>query len=269
MAIRIQTVTTEAFAMDYFCFGHGARTLIILPGISVQSVMGLADAVAEAYRSLADDCTVYVFDRRRNMPAAYSIHDMARDTARAIAALGLSPVDLFGTSQGGMIALCMAMEHPERVRRLALGSTTARVDAAHYQIIEKWIQLAKRRDATGLYLAFGEAVYPQDVFEASRAPLSEAARTVTEAELERFIIQAKAMKGFDVMDDLAKIACPVLVIGSSDDHVLGGDASERIAERLNGRAELYMYDGYGHAAYDTAPDYKARILRFLIEGADG
>jgi len=24
-----------------------------------------------------------------------------------------------------------------------------------------------------------------------------------------------------------------------------------------------MYDGYGHAAYDTAPDYKARMLSFL------
>jgi hypothetical protein len=26
-----------------------------------------------------------------------------------------------------------------------------------------------------------------------------------------------------------------------------------------------MYDGYGHAAYDTAPDYKERILDFLRE----
>ena len=27
--------------------------------------------------------------------------------------------------------------------------------------------------------------------------------------------------------------------------------------------EIYMYDGYGHAAYDMAPDYKERILEFL------
>lgn len=26
---------------------------------------------------------------------------------------------------------------------------------------------------------------------------------------------------------------------------------------------LYMYIGYGHAAFDTAPDYRQRILRFL------
>lgn len=27
--------------------------------------------------------------------------------------------------------------------------------------------------------------------------------------------------------------------------------------------ELHMYDGYGHAAYVFAPDYKERLLRFF------
>ena len=57
------------------------------------------------------------------------------------------------------------------------------------------------------------------------------------------------------------------MIGSKDDRVLGAEASEQIAENLKGREDvvLYMYDGFGHAAYDTAPDYKERILDFLNE----
>ena len=37
------------------------------------------------------------------------------------------------------------------------------------------------------------------------------------------------------------------------------------AKALGGRDgfELCYYDGFGHAAYDTAPDYKARIMAFL------
>jgi hypothetical protein len=27
--------------------------------------------------------------------------------------------------------------------------------------------------------------------------------------------------------------------------------------------EWYLYDGFGHAAYDTAPDYRERLLKFL------
>ena len=55
------------------------------------------------------------------------------------------------------------------------------------------------------------------------------------------------------------------MIGASDDQVLGGEASVRIMDHFTGREDckLIMYDTYGHAAYDLAPDYKAQMLRFL------
>ena len=38
-----------------------------------------------------------------------------------------------------------------------------------------------------------------------------------------------------------------------------------IAEKLDERKDfkLYMYKGYGHAAFDTAPDYRERIMKFF------
>ena len=73
------------------------------------------------------------------------------------------------------------------------------------------------------------------------------------------------MEGFDVTDELGKIACPVLCLSSRDDGVFVEGAESEIAEALGGRDdfEQYVYDGFGHAAYDTAPDYKARISAFL------
>ena len=49
MKIQIETVKTASFTMDYFKFGHGKETLVILPGLSVQSVMIFADMVAESF----------------------------------------------------------------------------------------------------------------------------------------------------------------------------------------------------------------------------
>ena len=40
MGISVETVKTDAFSMDYVRFGSGKRTFVILPGLSVQSVMG-------------------------------------------------------------------------------------------------------------------------------------------------------------------------------------------------------------------------------------
>lgn len=266
MSIPIETVRTEMFSMDYFRFGHGEKILVILPGLSVQSVMGAADAVAAAYRSLEDRFTIYVFDRRRELPPSYSVREMARDTAEAFRTLGLRDVCVFGASQGGMIALVMAVEHPELIRKMALGSTSAHVREPQYRVLESWAELARRKDPEGLYLAFGREIYPPQVFAQYREALLSAAQTVTDLDLERFIILAEGTKGFDVTDELDKIRCPVLAVGVYEDSVLDSDATMEIAEKLDRRGDfrLYMYTGFGHAAFDTAPDYRERLLTFFL-----
>ena len=266
MSIPIETVRTHDFEMRFFRFGSGSRAFVILPGLSVQSVMGLGDLIAEAYQSLTEDYTVYLFDRRKDLPAVYPIREMARDMAEAIRALGLSKVALFGASQGGMIAMALAAEHPELVQKLVLGSSSAHVDAAHFELFARWIDLAKEGQSRELNLAFGEALYPKAVFESARELLLSQADSFTAEDLRRFVILAESLQGFDVRADLARIACPVLVLGAKDDRVLGAEASREIFRHLPQRpdSELYLYEeGFGHAAFDTAPDYKERLLRFL------
>ena len=68
-------------------------------------------------------------------------------------------------------------------------------------------------------------------------------------------------------DRLSGIRCPVLAVGVFEDAVLDADATMEIAEALDPRPDfrLYMYTGYGHAAFDTAPDYRDRMRRFLLD----
>ena len=263
--IKIETVKTDAFSMEYFKFGSGKEIFVILPGLSVQSVMKSADAVADAYKILAQRYTVYVFDRRKELPDEYSVYDMAADTVQALGELDIKKANIFGASQGGMIASVIAAKHPELVEKLILGSTSAKVTDPQFNTIEEWIRLAKENKAEDLYISFGKALYPKEIFKQLRGALADAAKTVTGEELTRFTVSARALKGFDVTADLKKISCPTLIIGSDDDALLGADASEYIAEHLDKSSDhkLYIYHGCGHAAYDTAPDYKERILSFL------
>lgn len=262
---EIATLSIDGFSMDYLRFGNGDRPFVILPGLSVQSVMLSADAIEEAYRPFCGHFTVYVFDRRTDLPQSYSMREMAHDAEKALDALGLAHACIFGASQGGMLAMLMAIERPDIVDKLVLGSTTASVPEGRLHTVDDWVSFAKSGDAEGLYLAFGESVYPQDVFEQAHDALVEAAKSVTQDELDRFVILAECIDGFDVASELPKISCPALVIGDEYDNVLGPEASRRIAELLSGspHVELHMYGGYGHAAYDIAPDYKERMLRFL------
>ena len=123
MVPKTEKAVTDSMEMEYFRFGRGDKVMVILPGLSVQSVMGSAEAVADAYGCFSDDFTVYLFDRRKDIPESYSIEDMAMDTLDAFHALGLKDIFLFGASQGGMIALQIAVTEPDLICRLALGST--------------------------------------------------------------------------------------------------------------------------------------------------
>ena len=78
---------------------------------------------------------------------------------------------------------------------------------------------------------------------------------------------AEGTRDFNVTERLPEIQCPVLAIGVFEDAVLDSDATMEIAEKLDFRPDfrLYMYVGHGHAAYDTAPDYRQRIMQFFAD----
>ena len=150
------------------------------------------------------------------------------------------------------------------MHKLVLGSTSSHVQPEQYAVIEEWIRLAEEKDAVGLCLDFGRRIYPAAVFEQVRGALAEAGKAATGEELRRFVILARAIKGFSVVDRLEQIHCPVLALGDAGDEVLDADATMEIAEKLDFRPDfrLYLYTGFGHAAFDTAPDYRRRILDF-------
>ncbi|MBQ3393122.1 MAG: alpha/beta hydrolase [Lachnospiraceae bacterium] len=262
MKTMIQTVTTDHFQMRYFRFGTaGKQTMVILPGLSVKSVMDSADAVVAAYQLAAPDYDIYLFDRRSDLPSVYSIHDMAEDTAAAMKALGLRDVCLFGVSQGGMISQIIAIEHPELVKALVLASTTAKVSETARAGMETWLPLAKAGDAKGLTEAFMHLLYSEQMLANNQDVITSLSEGVTAEDMARFSILAKAAENFDILDRLGKVQCPVLVLGARQDRVLGPDASEELARALG--CESYIYEEYGHAVYDEAPDFLARVCAFF------
>ncbi len=265
MSYSLKNISTDSFSMDYIVFGSGDKTLVILPGLSVQSVMGSAEAIEDGYSLLAQEFTIYLFDRRKDLPPVYTVQNMADDTVAAIEALGLTDVSIFGASQGGMIAMKIAAGHPGLVNKLILGSTSSLIEPGQYKTIGSWIELAKNGDAKGLYFAFAEALYPKEIYEQSHELLTQMASTVTKEELDRFVVLAGSMDGFDISAELGKISCPTLILGDTGDRVLGPAASHAIAQGVGSNAQIYMYEGYGHAVYDLAPDYRERMLKFLTE----
>ncbi len=257
-----ETVTVNEIEMSYFSFGEGERAFVILPGLDTKSILNAAKAVATAYRAFGEKYTVYVFDRRRNMPEDYTITQMADDTAAVMEHLGIADADIFGASQGGMIAMCLAIGHPQLVHAMVLGSTAAYADPAAEDSIGTWIALAERHDMPALTADFIDRLYSETTIGQYKELLIHMNDNVADEDIRRFIICARAIEGFDIRGQLHRVSCPTLVIGCLGDKVLPADASREIAELLG--SELYLYGAeYGHSVFDEAPDYKERLMHFF------
>lgn len=267
MKNTVESVVFDDHEMKYIKFGKGEKTLVIIPGLSVQSVLSAAAAIEKQYEIFSGDFTVYLFDRRSDLPKKYTVYDIAGDTVKVMNALKMNGVYLFGASQGGMVAQMIAAEHPELIRKLALGSTTLNVSDARFSVIDGWVKLAKEKKTEELFLSFGEKIYPAAVFSMYRDVFVGMAKSVTDADLDRFVILAEGIRGFDAKDLIGKIKCPVFAVGDDTDAVLGADATAEIAEALKGRAdaEILMYSSFGHAVYDTAPDFPKKLYGFFMK----
>ena len=264
---ELGTVIKDGIEMEYCRFGKGKKIFVMLPGLAIQSVLNAKEAIETANAVMNEDFTTYVFDRRKNIPDDYSIYDIAEDTVKVMKELGLKDIYLFGASQGGMIAMVIAIRYPELVKKAVLGSTSPHVKPEQRAVIDRWIDLAAKKDREGLCREYGREIYPPAVYEQYSGFFSDMAKRVTDEELERFLILAKSIISFDVSDELSKIECPVLALGAYEDPVLDDDATMEIAVNLDHRQdfELYMYVGYGHAAFETAPDYRKRVYDFLMK----
>lgn len=264
MSYTVETAVTDRFEMKYLKFGQGDKPFVIIPGLSLFSVLASAPLIEKQFELLKEDFTVYLFDRRNIIPENYSVYDMADDTADAMRAIGLSGVSLYGASQGGMISMAIAVKYPKLVNALVIASTVCRTEGRE-DAVREWMRLAKENEAEKLCLSFGQKVYSKEVFEANRAAFSDMAKLAKPDDLERFFILAGAVDGFDITGELSGLACPVLVLGDTDDAVFGSGIVEETAKALenNPEAKHFVYSGYGHAVYDTAPDFIERIHSFL------
>ncbi len=261
MKIQIQTACADGAETDWFKFGSGSRTMVILPGLSLLSVCENADAVASAYSVFAEEYTVYLIDRRKKLPSVYSVEDMARDTAAVFDELGIRGAYVLAISQGGMIAQLIAAQRPELVSALVLGSTAASISGSHRAQIMSWVDAAEHGDAHNMVMGFAGAVYSEQYFRKNRKAFETLAKILTREQLDRFVILAGSSESFDIRDRTGGITCPTLVIGGGKDMILGAESSREIAGRLG--CELYIYENGCHASYDEESDYKDRVMGFF------
>ncbi len=254
-------ITLDDTYMNVIEFGHGKKVLSVIAGISLCGLEGNGEAVAAAYSIFQEEYTVYLFDRKKKVPEGYSVRDMANDVYLCLKELGVDNTDVYGVSQGGMIGQWLTLDHPELVNKLVICSSMCRPTTLVKEVAGRWMKAAKEYDVVGLNRMFFKDVYSEAFLDAVKDMIPQLEKVGTPEDCDRFLLLSDSIFDFDLYDQLPEISCPVLVLGDSNDHVIGWEGSAVLVERLG--CEVYQYDNYSHAVYDEAADIKERILEFL------
>ena len=115
--------------------GAGGTPLVLLHGgmAGGEIFAGLLPALSEGRRVIVPDLQGH--GRTAEIDRPLRPEHLAGDIAALIEHLGLERADVVGYSLGGAVALRLAVEHPERVRRLVLVSTAARRDGSFPEVV--------------------------------------------------------------------------------------------------------------------------------------
>lgn len=258
------TVPIGSTEMSYASFGYGHKALILLPGLSdgLTTVDGKALLLAAPYKLFFKDYTLYMFSRKKDLPDHYSIREMAADQAEALRKLGINKASVLGVSEGGMIAQYLAIDHPDLMDKLVIAVSAPNANDTLHSVVETWIALAKQENHKQLMIDTAEKSYSEAYRRKYRKMYPLLGRIGKPKSYHRFLVNANAILHFDCFDELKHIACPTFIIGGAADQVVGPLASYKMHEQIQ-HSELYMYEQFGHAAYEEAADFYKRVFEFL------
>jgi pimeloyl-ACP methyl ester carboxylesterase len=166
----------------------------------------------------------------------------------------LGKVVLGGHSMGGAVAQAFALSDPERLDGLILVGTGARL-----RVLPKIFELLETNYPEGVSFINGRA------FSLSTAPaLKDAAKARTLQTRPRVTIgDYTACNGFDVMDRIAALRVPTLVVAGQDDQLTPPKYAQFLTQTIPG-ARLAMVERAGHYVHLEQPHAVNHAIRDFL-----
>jgi len=246
----------------YFEDGSGPD-LVLLHGmfgdyLDWEPVLG---RLAERFHVVAPDLPG--FGESEKPDVAYSGEFFVEMLDEFFAALGLKEVVLGGNSFGGQIAMLYALRHAEKVSQLVL------VDSGGFREVPEGERAMARTilsrenllkmPAAMIPLIFSK-VFVKESGEKERYLAKQTAKLKAGdyAEYVRALVRSIDLSmATNLLEELPKIKCPVLLISGKEDSVVPPEQAEEAARRLP-QAILIMMEKCGHMPQMEEPEEFAR-----------
>jgi 3-oxoadipate enol-lactonase len=190
-----------------------------------------------------------------------TLRQLGEDLVALMDAIAVDAADVAGFSLGGTIAMRAGIDHPDRIRRLALVATSSRVGRSAAEWYRRRVEMVDAKDPLLRETLDRDTA---DVYAEAPAEVDEGLliRRQSTADPRGYRNACAAMAGLNAAPldpELRAITAPTLVVASEKDNHCPPRAAEIIASGIGG-SRLEILPGAGHAI----PVEKPRELASLI-----
>ena len=202
-------------------------------------------------------------------PAAtepFTIGDLADAVLAVVDEAGGGAFHVAGVSLGGVVALELAVTHPDRVRSLVMSCSGARI-GTH----ASWAERAKSVRAGGTAsLVTGSAARwfaPGFLDRDAGGPGARTLTALVDVDDDSYACCAEALADFDRTADLATLAVPTLAISGEHDAVTTPASMQDLADDIPGARHIAL-DGASHLAVLEEPATVAELIAEHVGAAE-
>ena len=234
----------NGISMAYHLDGPADRPVVTLShSLATSSAMWgpQVDVLTASYR-------VLVYDTRGHggsdvPPAPYSLAELADDVHALLGGLSIAKTYFVGLSMGGMIGQLLALTHPELLHGLVLCSTTAKMTTDAGAIWDERIAMAEEQGMAAHVEPTIERWFTWPFVERHPEVVDPIREQIRGTDPTGYAGCIGAIRHTDLLDRLAELRMPVMVIAGRDDP--GLPAAEAIHEHIPG-SELVVLSPAAH-----------------------
>lgn len=261
-------------AADYFYEQNGkGEAIIFAHGLFVDQTI-----FESQVESLKANYTCYSFDlaghgKSTFNPEGWTLEDMAEDFKKFILDNHIEKPTLVGLSQGGMVFMRLAANHPELIGRLVL------VGSSHLAEYPDRILLWKERIKTfrkghkneieAMIEGVQQAIVGKHFLTNHPALREKELQVMKNNNFQAMIpaTEAAVINRKDVGDKLENITCPTLIVVGTEDHATPIEIAEEMKSKIQ-NVSLAIIPGAGHhAPIEAAQLFTNELTAFLNHNA--
>jgi 3-oxoadipate enol-lactonase len=214
---------------------------------------------------LADSFRVVTYDTRGHGESAaprgeYSIARLGRDVVSLLDGLGIRRAHVCGVSIGGLTALWLGIHARDRLDRLVLANTAARIGSRELWTARRETALAKGLD--GLADAAMERWFTETFRTAEPDTIAAMHRAFRRTSARGYAGCCAALRDTDLREVADRVAAPALVITGLRDPATPPDQGRALARTIPG-AQLVEFDAAHLPNVECAAAFTHAVDRFL------